>query len=126
MKHLLQTTLFNALAIAGVAYIAPGVTYDTLTTLLLTAITLALVNAILRPFLKLLLLPINIITLGLMGWLTNVLILYIVDLLITNFSIDPFSLTLGGTELVLSQFWAYVVVSFLLNIASTLINWLLK
>lgn len=127
MKNILQTVLFNTLAIAGVSYLAPGVSYnDQIQVLLVAAVVLGLVNAFVKPFLKILLLPLNVITLGLMGWLTNVIILYLVTLLVAGFSVGPFTLTIFGTALVLSTFWAYVVVSFMLNIATTLISWVLK
>lgn len=126
MKHLLQKILLNTLAIVAVSYIAPGLTYgQSLGTLLLAALVLAIINAFLRPILKILLLPINIITLGLMGWLVNVIILYLVTLLVPGFEVVPFTLSIGGSTIVLSTFWAFVVISFLLNIATTLISWII-
>ena len=56
---------FAAAGLALAAHLVPGVSYDTTTTLILAAVLLGVVNAILRPILFVLTLPLTIITLGL-------------------------------------------------------------
>jgi len=127
MKTILKKILLNTLAIGVVSQVAPGLSYgNDLKTLLTAALALALINAFLRPFLKILLLPITVITLGLMGWLVNVVVLYVTSLVVSGFEIMAFDLQVGDTSLVLNRFWAFVVVSFLLNIATTLISWVIR
>ena len=127
MKSILKKILLNTVAIAGVASFIPGLSYNhDLKTLLITALVLALINAFLKPFIKILFIPINIITLGLAGWLINVVILYLTTLVVSGFTIQPFTLVFYDTNIILSTFWAFVFVSFLLNIVTTIINWVLK
>ena len=57
--------LISAVAVFVTARILPGVTVDSFGTALIVAVVLGLVNALLRPLLLLLTLPLNILTLGL-------------------------------------------------------------
>ena len=123
MKSLIKTILFNSLAIFAVAYVASGVTYNSIwPTLIIAAAVLALMNAFVKPVLKIILLPINLITLGLLGWLVHVFVLYGVTVLVDGFEVSAFTLNLFGTGIALNTFFAYVVVAFLLNIATTIIS----
>ena len=89
MKSLLKKILINTLAIASVATFIPGLSYqNNINILLIAALALTLINIILRPIIKALLLPINIITLGLTGWLVNVVILFIATYIVPDFSIQ--------------------------------------
>lgn len=127
MKSFLKTILLNALAIATVSYLSPGLNYSHDLKVLLTAsLILALANAIVRPFLKLILLPINLLTLGLFGWFINVIILYLVTLIVPQFSVNSFSFSFGGSHFVLSTFLAYIAITLLLNLFGTLIGWLIR
>jgi putative membrane protein len=57
--------MISAVAVFAAARILPGVTVDGFGTAVVVAIVLGLVNALLRPLLLLLTLPLNILTLGL-------------------------------------------------------------
>ena len=72
------------------------------------AAVLALVNTYLRPFVVLLTLPINILTLGLFTLVINAAMLKLVSWLIPAFHVEGFWTAIGGA-LVIS------IVSFLLN-----------
>jgi putative membrane protein len=126
MKSILQKILVNTLAILIASSLIGGLTWGShLSTLLLASLVLALVNAFIRPFLKILFLPINVITLGLFGWVINVIVLYLTTLIVPGFHVIAFSLTLGSTTFVLNHLLAYIVVSFLLNILTTFTSWLI-
>ena len=71
MKRFLVHWLIIALALWVTAYILPGVTFDSTTALAIAAIVLGLINAVVRPILTLLTLPITILTLGLFYLLVN-------------------------------------------------------
>ena len=71
MKRFLVHWLVIALALWVTAYILPGVNFDSTTALAIAAIVLGLINAIIRPILTLLTLPITILTLGLFYLLVN-------------------------------------------------------
>lgn len=69
--NLIIRLVVNAVALLIVAYTLPGVHVDTIWHALLVALILGLVNAILRPILFLLTLPLQILTLGLFTLIIN-------------------------------------------------------
>ena len=71
MKRFLIHWLIIALALWVTAYILPGVHIESNQALAIAAIVLGLVNALIRPILTLLTLPITILTLGLFYLLVN-------------------------------------------------------
>lgn len=127
MRTILKRILLNTIAIAGVASLIPGISYNqNLKTLLTAALVLALINSFIKPFIKILFIPINIITLGLAGWFVNVIILYLTTLAVSGFTIQSFTLQAYNTNFVVSTFWSFILISFLLNIITTIINWVLR
>ena len=90
-------------------------------TYLVASLVFLLINAILKPIIKLILLPINLITLGLFYWLINVIVLYIFDLLYDGVTITAYqfpgfhSSILNLPPMYLSLFWTLVISSFLIS-----------
>lgn len=124
MKQALKAILVYSVAIALAARWIPGIDYNhQIRTLIIAAIVLGIANTFIRPVLSLILLPINVITLGLVGLLMNALILFIVTLLVANFQIIPFTLNFNGTIIHLTLIWSYLVCS---TIISLLISFLRK
>jgi putative membrane protein len=81
----------NAIALYVAAWLLPGVTYgDQWWTLLVAAAVFTLVNMWLRPVVRLLSLPLIILTLGLFLFVVNVLMLYVTDWLVRDFEIRSF------------------------------------
>lgn len=89
MKFLLKW-LVATLAIVITAYLLPGITITGLFAALVTALVLGLVNAILRPILILLTLPINILTLGLFTLVINAFLIMLVSWLVPGFAVANF------------------------------------
>ena len=82
----------NAVALYVAAWLLAGVTYgDEGWTLLVAAAVFTLVNMWLRPVVRLLSLPLIILTLGLFLFVVNVLMLYVTDWLVGDFEIRSFS-----------------------------------
>ena len=104
--------VLNALALWVVANLITGITYRSIPTLFVTAAVLGLVNALIRPVLLLLTLPLNILTLGLFTFVINAIMLLIVDALIPGFDIAGF-----GTAL---------LAAVLLAIVGGLLHWLVR
>jgi putative membrane protein len=86
MKFIVRL-LISALSLAVAAYIVPGMHIDNLMTLLVAAFLLGLVNAVIRPVLVFLTLPISIVTLGLFLFVINGLMLLLVAALLPGFTI---------------------------------------
>jgi putative membrane protein len=123
MKHIFRSILVYSVAIAVTSLFLPGIDYgNRISTLLLTAVVMGISNTFIRPILNLILLPINIITLGLVGLLMNAIILFIVTLLVPDFNIIPFSITLGSNPIYLSLIWSYLVSATILSFISNTIR----
>ena len=65
MVRFLLAWLVNTLALIAVAYLMPSISVSSFGAALIAALVLGLVNAIVRPVLVLLTLPVTILTLGL-------------------------------------------------------------
>lgn len=100
--------LISTLAIIVAAYLLPGVSVDTFLTALVLAVVLGLINAIVKPVLFVITLPINVLTLGLFTLVLNALLIMLADSVTPGFSVD--------------SFWWALIFSLLLS----LINGLLK
>lgn len=79
----------SALSIGVAAYIVPGVVV-TLVGALIAAVVLGALNLFVRPFLVVLTLPINILTLGLFSLLINALLVMLASALVPGFSVVSF------------------------------------
>jgi putative membrane protein len=80
----------NALALIVISYIIPGVEIKNFFTALMAALFLGIVNAIIRPILLLLTLPVNILTLGLFTLIINALMFWLVASFLKGFNIIGF------------------------------------
>jgi putative membrane protein len=91
LVRLLVRWAANAVALYVAAWLLAGVTYgDEWWTLLVAAAVFTVVNAWLRPIVRLLSLPLIILTLGLFLFVVNVLMLYVTDWLVPDFEIRSF------------------------------------
>jgi putative membrane protein len=88
--RLLLAWLINAFALVAVAYLMPGISVASFTTALVAALVLGLINAVVRPVLVLLTLPVTIITLGLFIFVLNGLLFWFVGSFIQGFVVDGF------------------------------------
>lgn len=82
--------LISGLAVAIASYLTPGAHVDGYLTAIIVAVVLAIVNSTIGPILKLLTLPLNILTLGLMSLVINVLMVLLVAEIVPGFTLDGF------------------------------------
>lgn len=90
IMYILLAILINTLAVWVTSYILPGIHIQNLGTSLVVAIVLGVVNAILRPIIFILTLPINILTLGLFSFVIMGLLVYLVAAIVPGFKVDNF------------------------------------
>jgi putative membrane protein len=90
MMTLIAHLLVNSLAVLAGAYLLPGIRIADAPTALLVVIVLGLANAVLRPIVVLLTLPLTVLTLGLFLFVINALMVLLVDRLVPGFSADSF------------------------------------
>ena len=100
MKRFLIHWLVIALALWVTAYILPGVDVDSTQALAIAAIVLGLVNAMVRPLLTILTLPITILTLGLFYLVVNGLTFLLASKLVPGFHVAGFWWAVLGALLV--------------------------
>src|SRR4029453_10073051 len=96
----LARILLNALAIVLAGSIVPGTSVDGLLPALAAGAALALVNAVIRPVLIVLTLPITLVTLGLFIFVLNGLCFWLVSRLVPGFHVAGFWPAMGGALLV--------------------------
>lgn len=132
MKTLLRYFLINTAALWVTTQLIPGLVYTGgIKTLLTGGVAFTLINFFLVPFLRILLLPLNLLTLGFFAWLANVLALYALTSVISGFHLIPFKfagLTYNGfivPSLYLSVFWVAVMASLLIGLITHFLQWLI-
>jgi putative membrane protein len=99
-KQLALSLLANAVVLAIVTAILDGVTYDTTGDLLRAALLFGILNTILKPFLRLLTLPLAFITLGLIWFGVAMLMLWLTSVFIEGFAIHGFRTLVWATIIV--------------------------
>ncbi|MDD5341447.1 MAG: phage holin family protein [Patescibacteria group bacterium] len=110
--YLLLRWLINALAILAIAYYVPGIGVSGFYAALIAALVLGIVNALLRPILIILTLPVNILTLGLFTLIINALLFWLTSTVVKGF--------------VVADFKAAFIGALIMWIVSWLTNWLFK
>ena len=90
MIQLLLLWLINAGALMAVTYLLPGIAVSSFITALIAALVLGLMNAVVRPVLFLLTLPVTILTLGLFIFVLNGLLFWFVGSFIQGFVVAGF------------------------------------
>lgn len=100
MKGLFVRWLMLTVAIMAAAYLLPGITVDGVFSAFFAAATLGILNALLRPLLLLLTLPLNILTLGLFTFVINALMLMMASGVIPGFHIAGFWSAVFGSLII--------------------------
>ena len=96
---LLAHWVVNAAALLLVAYLYPGVHVASFFTALIAALVLGLVNAVVRPLLVILTLPVTLLTLGLFLFVINALLFWFVAEVVQGFAVTGFIGALVGSIL---------------------------
>ena len=100
----------NALALMLVAYLYSGVQVNGIFAALIAALVLGLVNAVIRPLLVILTLPVTILTLGLFIFVINAFMFWFVTEIVKGFTVTGFTAALIG--------------SLMFSVISLVTNWL--
>lgn len=107
MKFLIRLVV-SAATLVLVAYIVPGIHIESYTAAFIAAFVLGILNALVRPILILLTLPITILTLGIFIFVINAVLFMGVASFVEGFSVDGF--------------WPAIFGSLLMTIISSFIN----
>lgn len=97
MPHFLLTWLVTAISLMITAYIVPGFIVNSFFAAAIAAVVLGLVNAIVKPLLVLLTLPLTVVTLGLFLFVINAITIWLAGLLTPGFAVTGFIPALVGS-----------------------------
>ena len=112
MRRFLIQTVVVALAFWVAAKLIPGVWIGGPGTLVLAAVLWGLVNAIVRPIMVVLTVPLTIVTLGLFLFVVNATMFALVAWFLDRFTV--------------SGFWAALFGAITVSIVSAMISWIVK
>lgn len=132
MKGLLRSFAVHTAVIWFIATNVGGIEFANDPKILLSAsLALTLVDALIKPLINLLLLPFNLVTLGVFRWVSSAAALYLTTLLVQGFTIKAFAYPGLVTEyfivpsLTLSVLGAYILIAILVSFTVSLLFWLL-
>lgn len=108
MPGLLIRWLINAVALLLISQIIRGIEVDGVAAALAAGAVLGILNAVLRPILLILTLPLTLLTLGLFALMLNGFMLYLAGTIVKGFTV--------------TGFWSAVFGALLLSIVSGLAN----
>lgn len=94
-----------AIGLAAAAYLIPGVTISSGAALAVGALVLGFVNAVVRPVMTILTLPLTLITLGLFYFVVNAAAFGLAAALVPGFSVASFWAALFGALVVSRVSW---------------------
>lgn len=104
--RLILVWLLNAVALWLVTVIVPGVRFDEPVHLLAAALLLGLINAIVKPILVILTLPLTVVTLGLFLLVLNALLFWAVSGIVSGFAVGGFWWAMAGALVYSIITWA--------------------
>ncbi|MCB9813697.1 MAG: phage holin family protein [Pseudomonadales bacterium] len=115
--------MFRAVIITGItlailSWALPTIGFNSLFSLIIASIVLTILYSLVRPILKILFLPVNVVTLGLFSGVINVFLLWLSTYLVPGFHIQ--NMIIYGTHL--GQFWSLIFVSFLIGFIHSIIK----
>jgi putative membrane protein len=99
MKRFLVHWLLVAIALGITAWILPGVTVGSTPALLVAALVLGFLNAVVKPVLVILTLPLTIVTLGIFYFVVNAIVFALASTLVPGFDVDGFGWAFLGALL---------------------------
>lgn len=130
MRRLVRTILVNCVALYLLTVAIPAIQVQGgLETFVIAALTLAVLNTIVRPVVNLLLLPVNLLTLGMFRWVASSVVLWMLSIFVRQFQITTFHFqgfsSQGFTipQMTLSVFWTTVVGAFMFSWFISIVDW---
>ncbi len=97
--------LLSAATLLLISYYLPGIGVASLYTALVAALALGLINALIRPIILVLTLPVNILTLGLFTLIVNSLMFWLVSTIVKGFTVAGFWPAFWGALIMMVEGW---------------------
>ncbi|MDO8503084.1 MAG: phage holin family protein [bacterium] len=131
MRRFLRSLTIHAIVLWFIATSVGGIDFgNDPKLLLLGALALTLADTLIRPFVNILLLPLNLVTLGTFRWVSSAITLYIVTLAVPSLKVTAFTYHGLATGFFIipavsfSVLWAFIIVALLISFFSSVLFWL--
>lgn len=133
MKSILRSIIINTGSIFLTSKIISGLSFgDNWQILFWAALALTLINLLVKPILRILTLPINLITLGVFSWVIDVILIYLVTIIIPGFRVEAFyfpGVSSGGFSIPafhVSILFSYLICTIMISFAANFFSWLMN
>ncbi len=133
MKSFLRTVLFNSFSLFVLSQVIPGFKVSGgLVTFLFGGLALSILFIVIKPILNLLTLPLNLVTLGMFSFLSNVIIFYLLTVFVPQIGITAFTFEgINYAGFVIPKMAVNVIISFIVvavgqSLVVTFLSWLTK
>jgi putative membrane protein len=111
LRRLVYLWLCNIVALWAAESLISGIHFSgNFGTIVIAALVFGLVNLVIKPIVKLLALPIIILTLGIALFFVNILMLYITDWILSDFKMDDFWAAVWATIVIWAVNWLLEIV----------------
>lgn len=97
--------LVIAVAFILVSQLVPGISVNSFTDALIAAVVFGVINITIKPVLKILAFPINMVTLGLFGFIINAFLFWLVAYLVPGFSVASVAAAIIGSFILAVILW---------------------
>lgn len=131
MKRLVRIFLFSLFSLWLTPNLIEGFKItDGVETYALAAAALAFIYLFIKPILRLFFLPINLASLGLLSWVVNVAVLYLLTLIVPQIKISAWNFPGASFEGFIvppyhfNQITTFIFVSFVLSFTINFLSWL--
>ena len=118
MKYLLRMFLFHSMSLWLVSQLLPALVINGgWQVLLLAGFVLSLLTLLVAPILRILFIPINLLTFGLLSWCINVIVLYLLTIFVSGVQVIAWTfpgITVSGfviPQMAFSSFVSFILVS---------------
>lgn len=118
---MLRPVVRTAIVLLLLAWLLPTVNVSNWLTLLIASVVVTILFSIIKPVLNILLLPVNIITLGLFSAVLNTALLYLAMYIVPGFTIVPMEVF----GIVLNQFFSIMLISVLMGFLMPLVKFVI-
>lgn len=104
-KFLIHIAGLSAVVFYGLPYVIPGISVSGTKAAIIAAVLFAFINFAVKPILRVITLPLNILSFGLFGFIVNILLFWFVASIIPGFEVVNFMAALWGAIVMTVANW---------------------
>lgn len=127
IRSFFRSALSAGVGIFVITQLFGGVQLDSIWVAFIAGVVFTLLSWVLKPVLNILLLPFNIVTLGLFSWVIHVIVLYLVDIFVPGFTVRAVvipAFSIGPISILpieIAGVWSYLAFAFILSIIQSFV-----